>query len=264
MILSRRRIGLAMCLGLLLLGPMAGHSLAQDRESPRLLEPEQINVIKVWELPTDLDDMQVSVRIPRAIMLEVFDRYRSEPEVPKGRAEQQAFLRRPASEQLELLFNLAPAHPGIRAYYQDVQVNGEPASMIEFRRRVYGNYIQRYFRRYFGGGEVPQVTLVSAAGNSLVEMYTNFYILHMAEVNGRRMIDRGSPEDSLLLQWGLPREAARFPAPDVSGWRPMFRGVDDPNFVRMAETLGMLYDSPDYGIDYPLPGGDDEPDEREQ
>lgn len=256
MIFPLRRLMLVTTMALVL-GPLA-LSEAQDQprseQRDRLLDADQINLIKVWELPADLSDMRVSVRVPREVMLEVFDRFRDDPLVPKGRAEQQAFLRRPMTEQLGLIFNLAPQNPAIRSYYKDVQVNGEPDSLIEFRRRVYGNYVQRYIRRHFGDGQVPGFVLVNAPGNSLAEMYTNFYILSATRRDGVPMIDRANPRDSLLLQWGLPREAAKYPAPDVPGWRPFFRGLDDDNFQRMADAIDLLYDNPVYGIDYQLPG----------
>lgn len=251
MILSLRDVGLVMAL----VAALVSASFAQERDEPvELLSPEQINVIKVWELPVDLQNARVTVRIPRQVMQEVFDQYRDAPQVPKGRAEQQAFLRRPMLEQLDLLFDLAPQNPSVRAYYKDIHVNGEPASMIEFRRQVYGNYVQRYFRRHFGDGQVPGVRLVNAPAKALPEMYTNFYILSMVQIDGIPMIDRRNVRDSLLLQWGLPRESAKYPAPEVEGWRAHFRGLNDDNFERIAAVLEQLYDAPNYDLDYPLPG----------
>lgn len=261
MILSLRGMSLFLLMGLLL-GPVStGIAQEEEAEEVELLTPEQINMIKVWELPTDLNDLRVSIRVPREVMEEVFDKYRNDPSTPKGRVDQQAFLRRPMEEQLQLLFNLAPQNPSVRAYYADVQINGEPESMAEFRRRVYGNYVNRYFRRYFGEGQVPGVALASAPGNALVEMYTNFYILSTIQLDGRPMVNRQHPEDSLLLQWGLPRESAKYPAPDVPGWRAKFRGLDDENFQRIVEALELLYDNPNYGLDYELPGAEPEREE---
>ena len=134
MIFSLGRLVVVLAVSLML-GAMVGPAAAQDQgrqgESDPLLSGDQINVIKVWELPTDLSDLRASVRIPRDVMLEIFDRFRDDPLVPKGRAEQQAFLRRPMTEQLNLIFSLAPANPAVRSYYKDVQINGEPNALIE-------------------------------------------------------------------------------------------------------------------------------------
>ncbi len=63
------------------------------------------------------------------------------------------------------------------------------------------------------------------------------------------MIDRASPEMSLLLQWGLARESARYPAPEIDGWEPMFRSTDDSEFRRYVDWIDSLFeDDLDYGF----------------
>jgi hypothetical protein len=77
------------------------------------------------------------------------------------------------------------------------------------------------------------------------------------------MIDRAHPEDSLLLQYGLPRNEAKVPHPDVQGFRPAFRrGRDDTKYQAIARWIGssLLIDAPltpDYGIQYDPPTGAD-------
>ena len=54
-------------------------------------------------------------------------------------------------------------------------------------------------------------------------LYTNFYILHALSENGLKMLDRANKEDSLLLQYGLPRDIAKAPHPEKMRIEPVFR-----------------------------------------
>lgn len=228
-----------------------GQGQAEDSEIP-LLSDEQINVIKVFEMPQDLRPMNSRIRVPREVIQEVLERYTADSRVPRGAAERRDFLRQGGAAHLELLYSLATAHPEVRQYYRRINIQGDPDTIAEFRRTVYGNYIERYFRRNFGEGQVEGLRLVPPGGDPNVEMYTNLYLLSKTEIENHPMIDRDLPADSLLLQWGLPRQAAKYPAPDVRGWRPFFTGLDDPNLQRMAAWIDSLYDGTrDYGINRP-------------
>ena len=86
---------------------------------------------------------------------------------------------------------------------------------------------------------------------------TNFYILTQTKIDGRRMIDRDTPEDSLLLQWGLPKADAKFAAPDSERWQPYFRGTDDDRYKDMLKWIELLIranQDTTYDIKYELPG----------
>lgn len=222
------------------------------------LKEEQINLIKVWELPQNFVEQRMMVIVPRDTMQKVVEQYADDPAVPKGRADRQRLLRKPGYEQLELLFRLRA-----RGYYKDVIVRQEPPSMLTFRRQLSPNYILPYFRQYFGKGQIPGLVLLGS--NSEEDAYTNFFVLQDFFYKGRAMINRLEPEKSLLLQWGLERELADFPAPDVPGWQPRFRTTNDPNFKRYINWINSLNKNPDYGIDpiIPVPPSKDEADKNE-
>jgi hypothetical protein len=52
------------------------------------------------------------------------------------------------------------------------------------------------------------------------------------------MIDRQHPEHALLLQYGLPRQWADVPHPNVFGFRPMFKGTNDLLYRRIHTWMG--------------------------
>ena len=212
---------------------------------PALLNDEQISMIRLWELPPDLMESKPSVRVPNDTLDKLFRDYASKTGVPKGRTEQRLFRGKKGYEQLQLIFDLQA-----RDLYNDVVVLEDPAALIEYRRNINPNYVARYFRQNFGSGQIPGLTLLGNRPNEIDEAYTNFYLLSTATQNGLPLIDRSAPDQSLLLQWGLPREFATHPAPETEGWRPFFSGLEDPTYRRYIDWIDSLYDQPEYNIRY--------------
>ena len=212
------------------------------------LTPEQMNRIKVYEVDLDSDPR---VSIPRDTLNQFLETYAGLDDVPAGRAEQQRFFRMSGVDQLRMLFKQKA-----RDLYGQVDVQSLPAPLLEFRRDVNPRHVAGYLAPTFGNGKVPGFSVFSSRPQSDEEAFTNFYLLTRMKFDGVPMIDRGNPAQSLMLQWGLPRDQAQHPAPDVEGWRPAFRSADDPNYTRYRDWIDSLYgqDNPDYGIDYTAPG----------
>lgn len=99
--------------------------------------------------------------------------------------------------------------------------------------------------------------------------YTNFYIIqnYTKKVQGvdrfpggqgaaqRGMIDRAQPDQSLLLQYGMPPNLAAFAHPEVSGYRPVFRSPQDARYQSVLNWIQSLNPvKPDYGIKFTPPG----------
>lgn len=162
------------------------------------LDEDAMNLITIYELPQDLAAAEPDIRIKSSVIAKVMKEYADEPAVPKGRAAQRAMMRAPGWRQLQMLFELEA-----REYYPEVRVRQEPASLETWRRRIHPDYVERYFYRHFGSGQLP-IYLFNRSGSSKEEAYTNFYMLAGYQYQGQAMIDRTTPRDSLLLQWGLP------------------------------------------------------------
>jgi len=217
-----------------------------NTEEHPYLTDEQTNLIKIYEI--DLDE-KPRVTISSATLKIFFERYGDQKVVPIGRKERSAFRRKPGYEQLALFFRVQA-----RDLYAQVKVKQEPAPLSEFRRNVNPRYVARYFASTFGQGQVQGLHLFSDRTDNEQEAYTNFYLLTQFRYEGLPMIDRTNPEQSLLLQWGLKREAARSPAPEIEGWKPAFNSPDDAKFQRYADWIATLFeDEPNYGITYPPP-----------
>jgi hypothetical protein len=225
-----------------------------DPESFPLLEDEQINMIRVYEV--DLQQgRRAGVIVPPDVVEELLTQYSQEPSVPKGRGDQRRFRRRPDYEQLRLIFEVR-ATP----LYGEVQVRNDPPALMRFRRLIHRQYVLNYCgsTRCHGGRQAGEFLLYPRRPASTNTVYTNFYILDAYEQGRWRMIDRSKPEESLLLQYGLPRDAALTPHPDVPGWGPQFirSPQRNPTYRNVLQFIEELYEpKPNYGLQYSIPKG---------
>ncbi|MEM1209662.1 MAG: hypothetical protein AAGI54_10380 [Planctomycetota bacterium] len=217
------------------------------------LTAEDVNKLRLWELPENLSQAQPRIVVPREAIDELYENYTDDPALPKGREARNRFRALPGWQQLELLFKLRA-----RELYPKVRVVQDPPALQTFRGQINPAYVVGYFRQHFGRGEVPGLYLLRYRPNTAESAFANFLALDQASYEGEQFIDRDSPQRSLLLQWGLPRDDADLPAPPIDGWRPFFTGPDDSRFVQYADWIGSLYDpAPDYGTDYNPPSVND-------
>lgn len=234
-------------------------------EASDLLSEEQINLIRVYEV--DLSQEPRGITIEPDTLEKFFSVYRDGDNQPLDRRGQSQFRRLPGYEQLDAVFSLRD-----RSLYEGVRIVNDPPALAAFRSRVNGPYVVNYFRRHFGPdapGDGPKLPLAGSRPTSVEEAYTNFFVLNgFTGAEGIPMIDRRNPAESLLVQWGLPRDRATHPAPDVPGWEPAFRGVDDARFGQIVDWITSLYPSPpaNYGISFTpgdAPAAPDAPTEAE-
>ena len=152
----------------------------------------------------------------------------------------------------------------------DIQITEDPQFMVDFRRSIW-----RLMRQPGGCAELTAHGGVEAHGGprflnpmslspgdpiTLRVMYTNFLILDGYETpNGLKLIDRDQPEESLLLQYGLPPELAKYKHPMVGERpiQPIFEDKEDPDYVAVLtwirDTLrGPVH--PAYRVSFQLPG----------
>ena len=222
-----------------------------SRSRPVYLSEADINLVRVYEI--DLNDADApGVEVPEIVLLEAITEHPKHPSIPVGEAERDALLSRSGHDQLAFLFELEA-----RSLYRNVRIRRDPENLAAFRREINPGHVARYFEPHFGRGRVPGLKLLRHRPNTTAEAYTNFVALCRFSYQGLPMIDRFNPEASLLLQWGLPRDEALHPAPEVRGWRPRFRSLRDPRVERLREWIdGLVKFAPDYDVLLPDLGGD--------
>lgn len=214
-----------------------------------LLTPEEINLIKVYEI--DLRDPP-KVIVPRSTILRLLNEYGDDPLIPGTREGREAFLRKDARDILDVMFRLRA-----RDLYGQVTVLDHPRSMRLFRDQVHAAWLVNSCAstRCHGGSDGGRLRLYNYRPTAAESVYTNFLILERFTMqDGKRLIDYDEPERSPLLQMGLPRDDARTPHPVVRGWSPIFRNRDARRFVQGVEWIRSMYrPRPDYPIEYPPP-----------
>ncbi|MEM6749173.1 MAG: hypothetical protein AAF612_01765 [Planctomycetota bacterium] len=218
---------------------------------PQRLSRDQINLLKVWELPIDLENARVTVRVSRDVLEKVLEDYQRElPQEYRGRRGRADFLRLRGWQHAQMLFDLEA-----RPYYGDIEVIRGPETLQTFQNRIHPGHVLRYFAPRFASGQTGLFLFGPGPGASPESVaMSNFLILSQAEAAGGRFIDRDNPAQSLLVQWSLPREVADIPAPQVPAWAPAFDSLDDPECQNLIRWIGALYaPMPDYGIDYAVP-----------
>lgn len=149
---------------------------------------------------------------------------------------------------------------GTQEMRKDIEVMTDPAGLAEFRR---GGVQQKVLAGCatagcHGTAGAGGFQLFSPAENDLVA-YTNFYILqqYSKTIGGRAygMIDRTTPENSLLVQFGLPAELSEIDHPAAGTYRGIFRNRTDPTYRTVMDWMGktLAVVVPDYGITYKPP-----------
>ena len=241
----------------------AGPGAGERPETFPVLSPDQVNLLKVYEI--DLADPPKLLIRPETID-RLLDEYADSELLPKTHEGREAFRRLPPERILEYMFRLRARH-----FYTEVRVLGQPKALQRFRESVHSAWLINgcATARCHGGEQAGRIWLNSRKRNTEATVYTNFFILDRYRLpDGTPLIDYDQPALSPLLHMALPREKSAFPHPEVvaeglaEGWRPIIRSTDDRRFVQAVEWIQSMYrPRPDYPIDYdpPVPGGLVEP-----
>ncbi|MEM7754295.1 MAG: hypothetical protein AAF297_01515 [Planctomycetota bacterium] len=246
-------------------GPETPGAEAPKRGRPRterlpLLTPEQVNLIRVYEI--DLNNPP-RLSIPRPTMERLFNEYADHPLVPRDPEARLALLGARPERKLDLMFRTQA-----RALYPEVKVISDPYSLQVFRQRIHGRWLVRACASNgcHGGAEASRLRLAADRPNRAETVYTNFLILERFRLeNGEPLINHQTPEASAFLRAGLRPDVSRAVAgvedawthPEVPatrgrrGWRSIFRGPDDARYEDAVAWIRSLYrPRPDYPIEY--------------
>jgi hypothetical protein len=223
-------------------GPAAGVAggpapKVRKMEDRRLLNTDEINIIRQKEMPAD--DPKVVIRFEN----QVVKKY-----LATGNKNAAEFAKMtPEAQALEILTDGTPE------MRKDVKVMTDPTPMIEFKSKVMPVIaLGCGSPACHGGAKGGDFALFPA--NNTAGTYTNFYILQTYTTNvagtSYAVIDRVTPDRSLVLQYGLPVAVGQPPHPAVTGFRPKFKSTDDPAYITMLNYIKALPAiAPDYGID---------------
>jgi hypothetical protein len=199
----------------------------------RLLNQADVNVIRQRELkPSDTARIQFANQVDQR-----FIKY--------ANLQQSEFMSlKPVDRALRIL---KEGDPSMR---DDVKIQTDPQSLVEYQRTIQPLIINNCATSNCHGSSRGGNFMIYTPPDSPLVTYTNFYILNkyarkIGQTGGgmfggaaeRRMIDRGQPQNSLLLQYSLPAAVAEYDHPKVQGYDGAFRTKDDLNYRRIATWI---------------------------
>lgn len=218
------------------------------------LSPEQIQVIKRAELSEA--DTKVNIGFKNNVLKRYHD---ADPNTGMNYTQ---FQRQPNT-----LKALMVIRNGGKDLAKDIEINNDPATMLAFRRDVMPIVLSGCATSSCHGGNnesTKEFGLITPAPSN-ADVYTNYYVIQKYKKNvsegvvegmlnptNALMIDRLSPEQSLLLQYGLPVQNADRKHPTVRGYNGVFtRGRDDPKYKAIENWISSLGKvDPRYDIDF--------------
>jgi hypothetical protein len=157
-----------------------------------------------------------------------------------------------ASYMLEFLEQNDPNDTAIRP---NILIESDPKVMLEFRTKVWPIILQQCATpQCHGGNAMPGGLRLFRGGAGRPDvMYTNFVILDGFGA-AKRVINRDQPEQSLLLQYGLPADIAQDKHPVKL---PMiFNSTETDNYKTVLNWIKSLKTPhPNYNLKYEPPFG---------
>jgi hypothetical protein len=229
--------------------PRAGPVRLSDLLPKELVSAADVNIMRVYEI--DFEDPPM-VSIEPDTIRRLLEHYGASPLLPKTSAERTALFRADPLEIVRIMFELRA-----RELYPEIEVFTEPRALNLFRQRVHNTWLMNNCAtsRCHGGLNGGRLFLHNRNYRDRRVRYTNLLILERLDLDQQwPLIDFASPADSLIIQYGLPREMARRAHPDVKGWKPVF-GRQNQRLLResIAWIESMMQPRPPYPVEYEPP-----------
>jgi len=234
-------------------GPEGGPTVTpvQPTEMP-LMGRIDINRIRLGELREDDD---VALAFAGDVVAEFIKDYRGVGLFAQPDGEREFMSYRPMQKAIYILRNVDRENFDIK---DKIIIRSDPKFMLDFRQNVWPLVARYCAGSGCHGGAKPLGGLqLFKIGGSKEELdYTNFFILESYEKGGLDMVDRGNPDKSLLLQYGLTRKLAEFRHPKEIP--PAFSDTTDRKYVLLRDWIRSLaIPRPVYGVKYKPPGRDE-------
>ena len=201
--------------------------------------------------------LEIDFRRPPRLSIEpetirtLIQRYAAHPAIPATSEGRTRMFRADPIDLVRLMFELKA-----RDLYPEISVDSEPYALNVFRQRVHDAWLigNCATSRCHGGLEGGRFFLHARNSRDERVRFTNLLILLRSEWSDEPLVDFERPLDSLIIQHALPRTEARFPHPDVPGWKPVFTNANQRLLADAVRWIESMYQPrPSYPIDYEPP-----------
>jgi hypothetical protein len=234
------------------LGPKVG-PLVTKGIKPVLVSDQDMYWIRLRELRGKQRGMKIEFA-DRKLLHEYISKMQGEDERWQNPKTSKRFLAAPRIEQVR---NIAKNFPDDIDMLKKIQIHGDPASLVKFRKQIWPLFAKGCASTKCHGGATPKGKLrfVVLPGRDPRVDYTNFVILTgFKNKAGYHLIDRQEPTKSLLLKYAVPRNVSNMKHPVKID--PMFKSVKDTRYIN---TLKWIKDdlvgprTPEYHLTYKYP-----------
>ena len=229
-------------------GPVRLSDLLPDQ----IISTEDVNLIRVFEI--DFDHPPRVTITPEAVRT-LIEKYGTNSLIPANQTGRNALFRTAADDPLQivrLMFELRA-----RDLYGQVQVNSEPHALNLFRRRVHDTWLINTCatNACHGGLTAGSFFLHRRDYKDERVRFTNMLILERLKLDPEwPLINFERPEDSMIIQYAMPRDLARKPHPRVDGWKAAFSPANNRLKDEAIEWINsMMQPRPEYPVDYEPP-----------
>jgi len=175
----------------------------------------------------------MQVRFSPGVLHDFLDEMAGHPDF-SGREARIRFMKLTPTQQLQLIRH----HTGDK-YARRIEIASDPLVFKEFRKVQPVVMAGCATSACHGGPEAKGFRLRIGRPDTEANLYTNFMILNRVAKNKDRVINRTKPEDSLILEFGLPLRYAEKTHPvQIPELYP--RGYDDPRYQLVLKWIEML------------------------
>jgi len=227
----------------------AGPVDLRDMLPQEIISSDDVNIMRVYEI--DFRDPPTRIHVSPETIRELLQKYGADKRIPADSAGRTRLFRADPLEIVDLMFKLKA-----RDLYSRIEVQSEPPALNLFRQKVHDAWLipNCATSRCHGGLDGGRFFLHRRGSKSERVRYTNLLILERWNELDMPLIDFDDPGRSLLIQYALPRNEARFPHPEVKGWRPAFTPSNQRLLRDSLRWIASMYrPRPGYPIDYDAP-----------
>jgi hypothetical protein len=217
-----------------------------------LVTEEDIYKVRLEELTGA--DLKVAVQFQNKVIDRFIEKMRGQGEFQTRKFEQYFRSWGRAKQAFFMLTKIDRDEVGIK---DDIQIKTDPKFILDFRNKIWPVIGSTCASVNCHGSPKGKggLKLINVSGRSDKVLYSNFLI--MDKFSGRqKMIDRGTPDLSLLLQHALPREIARYKHPEKGKFAPPLRDLNAPAYkFALAWIESLAKPHPSYRVKYKPPFG---------
>ena len=173
----------------------------------------------------------------------------------RGEFSREEFLRKsPVAKAVDMLVHF----PDVSDLQADIHIKSNPRFMTTFKTSVWPNIVSRSCATNSCHGSAKGAGNLKLYNVKIKDdrvFYTNFYILNQFKGRRGKMIDRGRPAQSLLLQYGLPEKLASAKHPGGPLPRPAYRSTRNKKYRMVDDWIRSLWrPRPKYPVKFKIPG----------